>query len=283
MTVHGRVTTRPVSRTGAIPVSMIERMTLILDTFDGPAPVRTLLDVAERTGLPRSSAHRIIDQMIRLRWLAHAPGGYRLGTRALELGGLAIEHNEIRDALGPLLHELCGRTGMIAHLAVLDGPRVLLIDKAVGRGGDSLPTRLGGRMPAHCTAVGKALLAALPPSVVELALPDRLPRFTDRTIDRRADLHRELDRVRCHRGVAVDREESLDGVVCVAAPLRDGRRGAVAALSLSGRAGATRPPGSSRAAELLVEAAEEAARAGISRRGSSAVSPGSGRRFPGPR
>ncbi|MGY0498952.1 IclR family transcriptional regulator [Nocardia sp. FBN12] len=258
MTVDERFAPRSVAHIGHTPVSMIERMTLIMDTFDGPAPVRTLLDVAERTGLPRSSVHRIIDQMIRLRWLAHAPGGYRLGTRTLELGGLAIEHNEIRDAWGPLLHELCQRTGMVAHLGVLDGPEVLVIDKAVGRGGDSIPTRLGGRVPAHCTAVGKALLATLRPSVIELAFGERLPQPTPHTIGHRAELHSELDRVRRHRGVAVDREEALPGVVCVAVPIRAGT--GIAALSLSGRVGGTRAPGTSRLARILVDVADEAAR-----------------------
>ncbi|MFC4127948.1 IclR family transcriptional regulator [Nocardia rhizosphaerae] len=258
MTVDTAVESPSLPHPGRTPASMIERMTLILDTFDGPAPMRTLVEVAERTGLPRSSVHRIIDQMIRLRWLAHAPGGYRLGTRALELGGLAIEHNEIRDVMGPLLHELCRRTGMVAHLGVLDGPEVLVIDKAVGRGADFLPTRLGGRLPAHCTAVGKALLATLSPGVVELAFPARLPRRTPQTIGSRAALHRELDLVRGHRGVAIDRAESLADVVCVAVPIRAGGHGGIAALSLSGRVGGENRPAASELARILVEAADEA-------------------------
>lgn len=250
MTIHGPVALR------SAPASMIERMTLILDTFDGSAPVRTLVDVAERTGLPRSSVHRIVDQMIRLRWLAHAPGGYRLGTRALELGGLAIAHTDVRDALGPLLHELCRGTGMVAHLGVLDGPEVLVVDKAVARGADPLPTRLGGRIPAHCTAVGKALLATLPPTVIDLAFGPRLPRRTPRTLPHRTALHDELAAVRRHHGVAVDRAEALPGIVCVAVTLRPPTGGTVA-LSLSGRVGEHHRPDPSRLARLLIEARQE--------------------------
>lgn len=262
MTVDELVPAGSIPRRGQAPASMIERMTLILNAFDGPAPVRTLLDVVDRTGLPRSSVHRIIDQMLRLRWLAHAPGGYRLGTRALELGGLAVEHNEIRHAMRPLLQDLCGRTGMVAHLGVLDGPEVLIVDKVADRCCDDIPTRLGARMPAHCTALGKALLATLPPRVLELACRERLPRLTPRTIGHRADLHRELDRVRCHRGVAVDRAESFSGVVCVAVAIRAATEHAgVAALSLSGRLEGGRAPGTSRAAELLVEVVQAAVRA----------------------
>ncbi|MBF6324197.1 IclR family transcriptional regulator [Nocardia cyriacigeorgica] len=223
------------------PVSMIERMTLILDAFDGATPALTLHQLVERTGLPRSTVHRILDQMIRLRWLAHAPGGYRLGLRVLELGGLAAGHNEIRDAVSPLLHDLCRRSDLelVGHLGVLDGREVLYLDKVGGRYTASVPTRLGGRMPAHSTALGKAMLAAMEPSVVDASFRDRLPQLTARTIGDRVELHRELDRIRHRQGVAVDNEESVPGIGCVAVPVR--RRGmAVAALSLSTRVGADR-------------------------------------------
>ncbi|MEU0501082.1 IclR family transcriptional regulator [Nocardia sp. NPDC005998] len=252
---------RPTTRPAQTPVSMIERMTLILDAFDGSTPTLTLLGLAERTGLPRSTVHRILDQMIRLRWLAHAPGGYRLGMRPLELGGLAADHNEIRDVVSPLLHDLCQRTGMVGHLGVLDGREVLYLDKAGGRLTASIPTRLGGRMPAHTTALGKALLASLEPSIVETSFRDRLPQLTPRTICDKAELHRELTRIRHRQGVALDNEESLTGIACVAVPIR-GRGAAVGALSLSGQIGGERTAlDTARLARVLVEVAHEAGRA----------------------
>lgn len=252
---------RPTTRPAQTPVSMIERMTLILDAFDGSTPILTLLGLAERTGLPRSTVHRILDQMIRLRWLAHAPGGYRLGLRPLELGGLAADHNEIRDVVSPLLHDLCQRTGMVGHLGVLDGREVLYLDKAGGRVTASVPTRLGGRMPAHTTALGKALLASLEPSIVETSFRDRLPQLTPRTICDKAELHRELTRIRHRQGVAMDNEESVTGIACVAVPIR-GRGAAVGALSLSGQIGGERTAlDTARLARVLVEVAHEAGRA----------------------
>ncbi|ASF07955.1 MULTISPECIES: IclR family transcriptional regulator [Nocardia] len=242
------------------PVSMIERMTLILDAFDGSTPTLTLLGLSERTGLPRSTVHRILDQMIRLRWLAHAPGGYRLGLRTLELGGLAADHNEIRDVVSPLLHDLCQRTGMVGHLGVLDGREVLYLDKAGGRFAANVPTRLGGRMPAHSTALGKALLASLEPSIVETSFRDRLPQLTARTICDRTDLHRELGKIRQRQGVAVDNEESVAGIACVAVPIR-GRGAAVAALSLSAHLDGDRKSlDTTRLARVLIEVAHEAGR-----------------------
>ncbi|WP_369690156.1 IclR family transcriptional regulator [Nocardia inohanensis] len=251
------------SRAGAeVPVSMIERMTLILDAFDASTPTLTLLGLVERTGLPRSTVHRILDQMIKLRWLAHTSGGYRLGMRALELGGLTADHNEIRDAVSPLLHELSQRTGMVGHLAVLDGRDVVYLDKAGGRFAASLPTRLGGRMPAHATGVGKAMLACLEPNIAEAALRVRLPRLTPRTICEPEALARELQQIRMRQGVAIDREEAVVGIACVAAPLR-GRGTAPAALSLSGRADGM---SYDRLARVVLEVAHEAGRTLFPRR-----------------
>nr|WP_280238194.1 IclR family transcriptional regulator [Nocardia abscessus] len=241
---------------------MIERMTLILDAFDAATPTLTLLGLVERTGLPRSTVHRILDQMIRLRWLAHTSGGYRLGMRTLELGGLTADHNEIRDAVSPLLHELCQRTGMVGHLAVLDGREVVYLDKAGGRLAAMLPTRLGGRMPAHCTALGKAMLATLEPTIAEAAFHSRLPRLTAHTITEPDALHRTLAQIRLRQGVALDREESMDGIACVAAPMR-GRGTAPAALSLSGRADAM---SFDKLARVLLEISHEAGRTLFGRR-----------------
>ncbi|MGX1673545.1 IclR family transcriptional regulator [Streptomyces sp. NPDC055400] len=215
------------------PSSMIERMTLILDAFDPHTPSLSLLDLAERTGLPRSTLHRILDQMIRLRWLTHSTGGYRLGMRPLELGGRAAGHNEIRDVVTPLLHEMCRHTGLAGHLAVLDGREVVFLEKAGGRSAAQLPTRLGARLPAHTTAVGKAILATLDPGLVDSAYRGQLPMSTPRTLRTATDLHHELSRIRRRDGLAIDNEETLTGFRCVAAPLRGGGP-ATAALSLCG-------------------------------------------------
>ncbi|MFF0493482.1 IclR family transcriptional regulator [Nocardia sp. NPDC004068] len=245
-----------VTALAARPVSMIERMTLILDAFDAATPTLTLLELVDRTGLPRSTVHRILDQMIRLRWLTHTSGGYRLGLRALELGGLTADHNEIRDAVGPLLHELCQRTGLVGHLAVLDGRDVVYLEKAGGRFSAALPTRLGGRMPAHATALGKAMLAALDPDITEAAFHTRLPRLTPHTIADPAPLHRELARIRQRQGIATAREEAVLGITCAAAPIHP-RGTPPAALSLSTRPDTLNLP---RLSRILLEFSHEATR-----------------------
>lgn len=215
------------------PVSMIERMTLVLDAFDGASARLTLQDIVDRSGLPRSTAHRILDQLVRLRWLDHRGGDYGLGMRALELGGLAVAHNSLREATAPLLHDLHVRTGVTVHLHVLDRLDVVCLDKLSGRSGASLPTRVGGRTPAHATASGKAILAWTDPRQVDATFRGKLVSRTPRTLPTMEALEQELAKVRARGGLAYDREESSPGVACVAAPLRGSAR-AVAAVSLSG-------------------------------------------------
>ncbi|MFD0537221.1 IclR family transcriptional regulator [Actinomadura luteofluorescens] len=181
------------------PPSMIERMTLILDAFNGPTARLTLEDVARRTRLPRSTAHRILDQLVRQRWLAHHSFGYGLGQRALGLGGQDGGHGKIREAAAPLLHELQVTTGLVAHLAVLDGADIFYLDKLGGRLATSVPSRVGGRAPAHCTALGKAMLAWLEPEQVDALLGSGISRFTSRTIGELGTLHQELHRIRQRR------------------------------------------------------------------------------------
>ncbi|MFV2171512.1 IclR family transcriptional regulator [Actinomadura sp. LOL_016] len=235
------------------PPSMVERMTLILDAFNGPSARLTLEDVARRTRLPRSTAHRILDQLVKQRWLSHHSYGYGLGQRALGLGGRDGGHGKIREAAAPLLHELQVTTGLVAHLAVLDGAEVFYLDKLGGRLATSVPSRVGGRAPAHSTALGKAMLAWLEPEQVDALLGSEIARMTSRTIGELATLHQELHRIRQRRGLAFERGESFPGIACVAAAIR-GAEGPVAGISLVGD---VRAP-LENVAPLVVTAAREA-------------------------
>ena len=220
------------SRAGA-PPSMVERMTLILDAFEGRSARLTLEEVARRTHLPRSTAHRILDQLVQLHWLEHTAFGYSLGARALGIGGRDGGHAEIREAAAPLLHDLTMRTGMVVHLAVLDGAEVFYLDKVGGRFAASVPSRVGGRAPAHSTALGKAMLACLEPEQVDARLHGRMSRLTNRTIGDLGTLHQELNRIRSRRGLAFERGECLPDIACVAAAIR-GPEEPVGCISLVG-------------------------------------------------
>ncbi|MGW5383526.1 IclR family transcriptional regulator [Nocardia sp. NPDC003963] len=239
-----------------LPPSMVERMTLILDAFDGPPARLSLEEVVSRTLLPRSTVHRILDQLVRLNWVEHTSFGYRLGRRALGLGGGDGGHAQIRAAAAPVLHELHMRTAMVVHLSVLDGGETVCLDKVGGRFAAALPSRVGGRGPAYSTAGGKAMLAWMDPENVDALYRRRLNRCTERTIADLVTLHQELDRIRQRSGLAFERGESVRGVSCVGAAVR-GIDGPVAGISLCGDA---RTMQLERVAPLVARAAREVSR-----------------------
>jgi DNA-binding IclR family transcriptional regulator len=211
----------------ATPSAVIDRISLVLDAFEGPGRL-TLAQIVRRTGLPRSSAHRMLERLVQLRWLRRTGRDYELGMRLVELGSLAVHQDRLVRAAIPLLVELHRATGLVVHLAVLDGSDVVYLEKIGDRMISAIPTRVGGRQPAHCTAVGKAMLAYSD----EDAEIDMRARLTKYSISSASQLAAELARVRAH-GVAFEREESLLGFGCVAAPI--GSPGeAVAAVSVCG-------------------------------------------------
>lgn len=199
------------------PSAVIDRVSLVLDAFDGPGRL-TLAQIVRRTGLPRSSAHRMLERLVQLRWLRRSGRDYELGMRLVELGSLAVHQDRVHRAAMPLLHELHRATGLVVHLAVLDGPDVVYLEKVGDRMMAAIPTRVGGRHPAHCTAVGKAMLAESGDDVLKPLSIDLVPRKTKYSISTTGQLRTELTKVRAH-GVAFDREESLAGFGCVAASI----------------------------------------------------------------
>ncbi|MFG2885128.1 IclR family transcriptional regulator [Streptomyces sp. NPDC048297] len=217
---------------GYPPLSLLEKAAKVLVAFQSAQPRLTLTEVVERSGLARSSAHRILDQLVQLRWLEREGRDYRLGMGMLELGALAAHHNRLRRAALPHLYALHESTGHLVHLTVLDGAEVVYLERIGGADDSGVPSRVGGRQPAHCTAAGKAILAFSDTSVVEQVIRHGLRPRTPRTITHPESLRGELAMVR-ERGVAFDREEVYRGVSCVAAPLRGAGR-AVASISVCG-------------------------------------------------
>ena len=139
------------SRTDAVataqpttPSAVIDRISLVLDAFDGPGRL-TLAQIVRRTGLPRSSAHRMLERLVQLRWLRRSGRDYELGMRLVELGSLAVHQDRLVRAASPLLGELHRATGLVVHLAVLDGPDVVYLEKIGEPTNAAIPTRVGGR------------------------------------------------------------------------------------------------------------------------------------------
>lgn len=213
--------------------SMLERGMALLSAFRPGDVELSLSELSRRTGIPKSTVHRLLGELAECGMVERSSSGIRLGLRLFELGAQVPQQRGIREAAAPILAGLFETTHETVHLAVLDGVEVVYVQKIDGRCGPAAPSRIGGRMPAYCTGVGKALLAFAPPGRVAAVLRGEMLRRTPRSIDNRGRLSRELALI-AGRGIAEDHEESAVGVACVAAPVLGASGYAVAAVSITG-------------------------------------------------
>ena len=170
--------------------------------------------------------HRLVDRDSRT-------GRYRLGMRLFQLGTLAVAHINIRHLAHPFLQNLMYNSDETVHLCMLDNGEMLYLDKVEPNRSVRMSSTIGRRNPAHCTAVGKAILACLPESEVDAIISQHgMRRFTPKTLTTPVDLKAELKLIR-ERGYAFDNEENEDGVRCVAAVVTDYAGHPAAAISVS--------------------------------------------------
>jgi DNA-binding IclR family transcriptional regulator len=216
---------------GAAGDSVLARSFAILDAFGVGGEELTLEQLVERTGLPRSTAHRLATQLKAHGALETTRRGWRLGLRLFELGQLVVSQQGLREIALPHMNDLYESTHATIQLGVLDDTEVVYVEVISGHDAVATPSRRGGRMPAHCTAIGKVLVAFSDPATERL-LGTELPSRTRRTITDPEMLRRELAEVR-RSGVAFDAEESRLGLRCVAAPIVGVDRRVIAALSIS--------------------------------------------------
>jgi DNA-binding IclR family transcriptional regulator len=190
--------------------------------------------LAGRLGLAKSTVHRLATTLVEYDILEQnrESGKYRLGLALFELGTLVRRKMDAVSESRQQMHALLEVTGETVQLAVLDHLSVLYIRILESRQAVRMSSTVGSRAPAHCTSVGKALLAFQPPEVVKQVIDNGLRRFTANTITAAEVLQEELASVRA-KGYAVDDEESEVGLRCVAAPIRDHTGLVAAAISVS--------------------------------------------------
>src|SRR4051794_11470587 len=213
--------------------SAAKTLALLTVMLRARTPTVGVTEVALEAGLPKSTAHRLLKVLEEHGFVSRAGSRYRIGGRCFKLSEVArwSEHGELRDAAYRPLARLFQRSDAIAvHLGVLRDRSVFYVDKVMGPDGTRLPTRVGGRFPATCTGLGKAMLAFSDAAVVDAVLARPLPRPTPFSVAVRRQLVDQLETAR-GLGYAVEREEACHGTACVAAPILQGDR-AVAALSI---------------------------------------------------
>ncbi len=216
------------------PSTVIGRAFTLLSAFRPDDTEVSLADLCRRTGISKTTAHRLLHELST--WDAVEQvgrGGWRLGMTMFELGQLAPRQRGLREAAAPFLADLFQATQQTVHLAVPEGTDVVYVQKLHGRGGPEVASRIGGRMPAYCTGVGKAILAFAPPDRLAAVLDAGLARRTPRTVIVPRLLTAELATVR-EREYAEEHEESTVGIACVAAPIFATEDTPVAAVSITG-------------------------------------------------
>lgn len=216
------------------PIAVVDRIAAIVNFVAEQPSAVSVSEVARRTGLPKSTTSRIVRSLIPHGLLEFEDEGLVLGLRFFELGEQASRPRTLRRLTYAHMEGLRRVTGHTVHLAVLDSRHVVYIEILRSRTTPALPSRIGGRVPAHATGVGKALLAFSPPEATEQLIEGGLERLGPRTITDPDALRAALWKVRAS-GIAVEQEESGRGTVCVAAPILVGDNNEpIAAISVSG-------------------------------------------------
>jgi IclR family acetate operon transcriptional repressor len=195
-----------------------------------------LIDLAERTGLPPSTVHRLLTTLEQKRFVCfeRERALWYVGAQCFSVGAVFGGRRQLTELAMPAMRRLCDASGETVQLGCVDEHDMLLLLQIQGREAMRAASRPGHRSPLACTALGKAVLAAMPDhDIAAFVQHGGLQRLTPLSIARATDLHQELQEVR-RVGYAIDSEETTLGVRCVAAAILDELSMPVAALSVVG-------------------------------------------------
>lgn len=216
-------------------IRAVERALAILRAFTAAAPELSVSELARAVGLHKSTVHRLLATLERTGFVAQdaASRRYRLGLPLFELGSLVVNTMELRRLARPHLEEIHRACGETVHLGMLDEGEVVYIDKIESTRRVRMYSQVGRRAPAHCTALGKVLLAYLPDAALTELIDRRgLRRYTSSTITSPKELRDHCALIR-RQGYALDAGEHEELIQCAAAPIADHTGRAVAAVSVT--------------------------------------------------
>ena len=219
-------------------IQVLERTFGILQALADDGSDVSLAELAGRLGLHKSTTHRLLMVLEADHFVEKCAGSgkYHLGSRLIDLGRAALARIDVFELARPHLRALTAETGETAHLAVLRGGEVVSVVNAESRQTVRTPATVGTRSPAHCTSLGKAILASLPPEQLDEFLRRHvMEAHTRKTITSSSRFRAELRAIR-DRGYAVDNEELEEGLRCIGAPVQDHTGAVIAAVSIAGPA-----------------------------------------------
>ncbi|HCU91578.1 MAG TPA: IclR family transcriptional regulator [Actinobacteria bacterium] len=217
----------------------LERGLAVLSSFTPDRPALGISELARQLALTRSTTHRYVATLATLGYLQQddATRKYRLGPRILDLGFSMLGSLGLREIAAPHLRRLTDATGHTSNLAIRDDTDVILIDRVRGRPGRyhhlEFTLHVGSRIPAYCSATGKALLAFMPrPDLEHIVERIDLVQRGPRTLTGKRALLTELEQVR-RNGLATNDEELESALRSIAAPIRSRSGEVVAAINVA--------------------------------------------------
>ncbi len=234
MATHPEIPVDRVRREAAQESSSTLKALSVLEALVGAPRPPTLTELMLATGLPKPTLHRTLALFEEAGYVQREPAGraYAVGPRLASLGLAILTNDSVATLRSAVLRQLVADVGETCNLSMLRKGEVVYLDRVEADWPLRLHLPVGSAVPPHCSASGKLLLASLPAAEREALVAELpLPRYTEHTITDRALLARELDRIAA-TGYAVDDEEFVPGVACVAVPVRLAGGETVAAVAV---------------------------------------------------
>jgi len=216
-------------------VQALDRAFAVLDQLASGRTPQSLAEISESLQLHKSTVHRFLMVLEHHRMIERTGRGkFRLGLRLLEYSTHVLEQHDLRETAEPHLRRLVAEVEETAHLCVMDQDQIVYLNKIEPSRSIRMISRVGSTSPIHCTAAGRAMLAAYAPDTVKERLKRvTLRQFTAKTIRTHEELLKEIDRTR-RRGFGIDDGEREEGVRCLGVAILAPDRLPIAAISISG-------------------------------------------------
>ena len=218
-------------------IRAVERALDVLLCFTRQTPELTMTQISEQVGMHKSTVHRLLGTLERKRFLQRDPvtGIYTPGIRLIQMAYLPLERNDLRRIATPFLQNLCDQSLETVDLAVLEDTDVIYLEVIESPQRVKLAAAPGMRLPAYCTASGKAILAFLPDETVRRIVRSGMPCYTKGTLVTSEALFENLRLVR-ERGFALSEQEYEEGINAIGAPILDHSNRPIASVAVAGPA-----------------------------------------------
>jgi len=215
-------------------IRAVERALDVLMCFTNQTPELTMTQISDLIGINKSTVHRLLATLEGKRFVERdaVTGVYKPGIRLLQMAFLTMEHNDLRRLAAPFLQNLCNQVRENVNLSILDGADVVYVDAIESTQRVKLAAAPGQRLPAFCTASGKAILAFLPEENIKRILESGMPEYTQNTLTSPELFSENIRHVR-ELGFAISIQEFEDGINAIAAPICNQP---IASISIAGPA-----------------------------------------------